>query len=340
MPEENQSKVQSPTSQYKSCSPAMNLARAELLGLRVTNMRSMRLRLAISGLLAFGSGLFCWFLLNHFHQGAADFGWSIHEARNLLAGRNPYDNIGPGAIPYPMTAVVFALPLVSLPPTIAAGLFFGISTGLLAFGLTRHGYVRLLIFFAYPYWAAMITAQWTPLLMAAAFFPLALPVTLAKPQIGLPIALTHLTRKGVIGSVILVVLTFLIMPSWPIHWLPRLAGYQHFFPILVLPGPLLLLALFSYRQRDAQFLVLSSMMPQRWFYDAFPLWLIPKSRRELVYTVGLSWIVGILRWYHGPRNPQQVGRWTVLFMYLPMLIVLLLRWRKAKIVPHEIPPTS
>ena len=285
------------------------------------------MRVAISGLLAVAGGLFCWFLLNHFHQAAGDFGWSIHEARNLLAGRNPYDNIGPGAIPYPMTAALFALPLVSLPQSIAAGLFFGISTGLLAFGITRDGYLRLLVFLAYPYWAAMITGQWTPLLMAAAFFPLALPVTLAKPQIGLPIALTHLTRKGVAACIVLLLLTFVAMPTWPAHWLSHLGGYQHFFPVLVLPGPLLLLALFSYRERDAQFLLLSSVMPQRWFYDAFTLWLIPKARRELVYTVGLSWIVAVFRWYHGPRNIQQVGRWTVLFIYLPMLIVVLLRKR-------------
>jgi hypothetical protein len=296
----------------------------------------MRPRLIISALLAFASGSFCWFLLNHFHQGAADFNWSVDAARDLLAGRDPYSHTGPGAIPYPMTAVLFAMPFTWLRSTIAGGVFFGISTGLLAFGLTRDGYLRLLVFLAYPYWAAIITAQWTPLLMAAAFFPLALPVVLAKPQIGLPIALTHLTRKGVIACLVLILLTFLAMPSWPTHWLPRLSGYQHFFPILVLPGPLLLLALFSYRERDAQFLLLSSVMPQRWFYDAFTLWLIPRSRRELVYTVGLSWILGILRWYQGPRNMGQVGRWTVLFIYLPMLIVLLLRKQSARAIRSEL----
>jgi hypothetical protein len=286
----------------------------------------MRSRLLISALLALTSGFFCWFLLDHFHQRAADLQWSLDAGRDLLARRNPYSYTGPGAIPYPMTAILLALPFTPLGSTVAAGMFFGLSTGLLAFGITRDGYLRLLIFLAYPYWAAMITAQWTPLLMAAAFFPLALPVTLAKPQIGLPIALTHLTRKGIIGCVVLVTLTFLIMPSWPAHWVPQLKGYQHYFPILVFPGPLLLSALFAYRERDAQFLLLSSIMPQRWFYDAFTLWLIPKSRRELVYTVGFSWVIGVLRWYQGPRNMQQVGRWTVLLVYFPMLVIVL--WRR------------
>jgi hypothetical protein len=334
MPGENQSKTATPNKPIQIALLLLSppAVPAALNNPRVTNMRPMRPRLIISALLALASGSFCWFLLNHFHQGAADFNWSLDAARDLLAGQDPYSHIGRGAIPYPMTAVLLASPVAWLRSAIAGGAFFGISTGLLAFGLTRDGYVRLLVFFAYPYWAAIITAQWTPLLMCAAFFPLALPVALAKPQIGLPIALTHMTRKGVIACLVLILLTFLAMPSWPAHWLPRLAGYQHFFPILVLPGPLLLFGLFSYRERDAQFLLLSSVMPQRWFYDAFTLWLIPKSRRELVYTVGLSWIVGILRWYQGPRNMEQVGRWTVLFIYLPMLIVLLMRKRGSRAI--------
>jgi hypothetical protein len=290
----------------------------------------MRLRISISVLLACASGLLCWFLLEHFHQGAADFNWSIDAARDLLARRDPYSHTGPGAIPYPLTAVLLALPFAWLPSAIAGGAFFGLSTGLLAFGLTRQGYLRLLIFLAYPYWAAMITAQWSPLIMAAAFFPFALPFTIAKPQIGLPLALTRLTRTGVTACLLLIVLTFVVMPAWPAHWLPQLKGYQHYFPLLVLPGPLLLLSLLAYAERDAQFLFLSSLFPQRWFYDAFTLWLIPKSRRELVYTIGISWIVGILRWYHGPRTIQAVGRWTVMLIYMPMLAVVLLRKRQSR----------
>ena len=66
-------------------------------------------------------------------------------------------------------------------------------------------------------------------------------------------------------------------------------------------------------------------MPQRWFFDAFILWLIPKSRREILFTAALSWGAGIWRWYHIPHSFAEVGRLTVLFMYLPMLAVILLR---------------
>ena len=66
-------------------------------------------------------------------------------------------------------------------------------------------------------------------------------------------------------------------------------------------------------------------MPQRWFFDSFILWLIPKSRREILGTVLMSWGAGIWRWYHYPHTFTQVGRWSVLFCYLPMLAVVLAR---------------
>ena len=66
-------------------------------------------------------------------------------------------------------------------------------------------------------------------------------------------------------------------------------------------------------------------MPQRWFFDSFILWLIPQSRREIVWTVFFSWGAGIGRWYHTPHSFTEVGRWTVILLYLPMLAVVLLR---------------
>jgi len=71
--------------------------------------------------------------------------------------------------------------------------------------------------------------------------------------------------------------------------------------------------------------LLAAIMPQRWFFDAFILWLIPKTRREILATVFFSYGAGIWRWYHAPHSFTEVGRWTVLFIYLPMLGVVL--WR-------------
>jgi hypothetical protein len=282
----------------------------------------MKLRIAVSAAIGLASGIFCWFLMKHVHQDAADFRWALHLAQRLLARQNPYDT---PLEQYPLTAALFALPLVRLQPEIAAGLFYGLSSALLALGLTRHSYRSLMIFLAYPYWAGMLTVQWAPIIAASAFFPSLLPATMAKPQVGLPVFFTHTSRRGVVACFLVGALSVAVMPRWPLLWIAQLKNYEHFVPLLVLPGPLLLLALLRYRNRDAILLLLAACMPQRWFFDSFILWLIPKSRREILATVVFSWGVGIWRWYHFPHNFNEVGRWAVVFLYLPMLVVVLSR---------------
>ena len=274
------------------------------------------------------SALLCWILLLRLKLGGADFNWHYFAARDLLSGVDPYSHTPKGTIPYPLPAVIPALPLVWFSPEVAGAVFFGIGSGLLALGLMRQDPVRLLIFFAYPYWSALITAQWTPLLMCAGVFPLALAFCVAKPHIGAPLALTHLSGRGVMLALGVLMASLVVLPRWPLEWVRQVGGYQHFVPLLVLPGPLLALALCRYRDRDSWLLFLASVMPQKWFYDSFLLWLIPKSRRSIVATVGCSWVMGIWRWYHMPYSMHQVGRWIVLGSYLPMLIVVLGRGRR------------
>jgi hypothetical protein len=285
-------------------------------------MPVIRWRIAISALVGAATGAFCFFLVRTLHQGAGDFGWAIHLAQRLLARQNPYDT---PAEQYPLTAALFALPFVRMRPETAAAIFYGLSSALLAFGLTRRGYHRLLVFLAYPYWVGLLTVQWSTVITASAFFPLLMPVAMAKPQVGLPVFLTHFNRKSFWACIVVGLLSLMAMPRWPQLWMGQMGYYQHFFAILIIPGPLVLLALLRYRDRDAWLLVLTSVMPQRWFFDAFVLWLIPKSRRELLATIVFSWCSGIWRWYHSPTSFVQVGRWIVLSIYLPMLAIILLR---------------
>jgi len=294
----------------------------------------MRLRIAVSAAIGVASGAFCWFLMRHLHQDAGDFRWALHLAQRLLARQNPYDT---PLEQYPLTAAIFALPFVRLQPELAAGLFWGISSSLLSFGLTRDGYTRLLVFLAYPYWVGLLFVQWSPLIAAGALLPLLLPATLVKPQVGLPILLTRMSRRGLWACAIVALASFALMPNWPLAWLRQTHNYQHFIPLLVLPGPLLLAALIRYRNRDAIFLLLSALMPQRWFFDSFILWLIPQSRREILWTALLSWGAGIWRWYHIPHSFTEVGRWAVICIYLPMLAVILLR--KPPAAPDVTPKT-
>ena len=284
----------------------------------------MRWRVFISLFIGAATGGACWFFQRHFHQNAADFNWALWAARDVLSHRNPYDRV---LQLYPLPTAFFGLPFVRLRMDVAAGAFYGISSFLMALGLSRHGYHRLLVFFAYPYWVALVAAQWSPLILASAFFPLLLPVTLVKPQLGLPIALAFPSKRGYLACVVVLLVSFAVLPQWPSLWLANLHDYVRFIPLFVLPGPLLALALFRYRDRDARLLFLMALMPQRWFYDALALWLIPKSRREITATVGCSWILGIWRWYHYPRDHVQVGHWMVVWFYLPMLAIVLFRPR-------------
>jgi hypothetical protein len=284
-------------------------------------------RISISVAIGMVTGVFCWFLLKHLHQGAGDFRWAIHLAERVVTHQNPYDT---PLEQYPLPAAFVALPFLHITPQVAAGLFYGISSFLLAFGLTRQGYCRLLVFFSYPYWAGLLVAQWSAVITASAFFPLLLPATMMKPQVGLPVFLTRLSRRGVLACVFVGALSIVVLPSWPRLWLGQTQYYEHFFPLLVFPGPVILLALARYRDRDAWLLLLSSIMPQRWFFDSFILWLIPKSRRQIVLTAGLSWCAGLWRWYHFPHSFAEVGRWIVIFNYLPMLAVVLCRKENAE----------
>src|ERR1022692_1434858 len=214
----------------------------------------MRKRITVAAAVGLASGTFCWLLLNHFHQDAADFRWALHLAERLVARQNPYDT---PFEQYPLPAALFALPFMRLQAETAAGLFYGISSAALAFGITRHSYRGLLIFLAYPYWAGLLAVQWSPVIAASAFFPLLLPVTMAKPQIGLPVLLTRLSRRGLLACAVVIAASLAVMPTWPLLWLKQAGNYQHFFPLLVIPGPLLLFALWRYRDRDAVLLVLS-----------------------------------------------------------------------------------
>jgi len=289
------------------------------------NISSPSRNFAVAAASAVVSGALCWVFLHHFHLDGADFGWSYRAAHALLSGQNPYLNTPPGAVPYPLPAALVALPLTPFPANIAAAIFFGLSSGLLALGLIRESPQRLYIFFAFPYWAALIEAQWAPLIMCAAFFPLAMAFCIAKPHTGAPIALTRLSRTGLIAAAVLLLGSFILRPHWPFEWLPQIHEYRHFIPFLVLPGPLLALALWRWRDRDAWLLFLACLLPERWFYDTFVLWLIPKTRRSIMATVATSWMAGIWRWYHPPQSMHQVGLWCVLGSYIPMLAIVLFR---------------
>jgi hypothetical protein len=193
----------------------------------------------------------------------------------------------------------------------------------------RNGPHHLLIFLSYPFWSAVVTVQWSPLLMAAASLPWLFPVVIAKPNIGLPVALRSATFAGVISAAALTIITIILVPGWPVTWWHGMAGYQSFLPVASGVGCLLLLALARYKDKDSRFLLLMGVIPQRWFYDALLLWIIPSTTNELLATSVISWGA----WLFTPktRTIRQVALLSVIFNYLPMLVVVLTRpWRHTR----------
>jgi hypothetical protein len=150
---------------------------------RVTGYASMRViampvyrRVLIALAIGLISGAFTFANLHLSQQEAGDFSWALRGAHRLLEGQNPYHD--PSLSPanpypyhdklyYPLPALLVALPFAVLPGEVAAGVFFGLSSGLLAWGILRTGAYRLTVFLSAPFWLAALIAQWSPLLAAA-----------------------------------------------------------------------------------------------------------------------------------------------------------------------------
>jgi len=180
-----------------------------------------RARLGIALLIGSLSGLFCGFALSRIGNGAGDFNWQLRAARDLLAGSDPYGSVpGEYNIPYPPPTAMLAIPLAWLPNFIAGGIFFGISSGLLAWLILRKGEPwQLLLFLSWPFYA-LLYAQWAPLVLCLYFAPAFLPMLLMKPQIALPLALTQRPSPLGIGLTLAIgIASLVIYPSWGIVWL-------------------------------------------------------------------------------------------------------------------------
>lgn len=278
-------------------------------------------------MIGIASGLFCWLggrsrpEITGWANRAGDFGWAILSARDLWNGRDPYERpFGREVVPYPIPAALLAFPVAWLPHDVAGALFFGLSSALLAAGLLKIGNSALWVFLSYPYFAAMQNTQWSPLVMAAAFHPFLLPVTMAKPNIGLPVGLTRWSKTGVLAALMVLLCSLLVYPLWPLRWLSQVGGYQSFVPLLTFPGFLLLATLGRWRSESGRLLLLASVVPQRWFYDSLVLWLVPKTGLQYLMTAIFSWM-SFAGWMLFPRTIENVGLSVVLFAYLPMLIV-------------------
>lgn len=271
------------------------------------------------------STLLCYIARTRVSPGPGDFRYALRFARDLLNGSDPYAYpVSALSVPYPLPAALFGFPVFWLSDAIAASIFFGFSSAVLALGLLRDGPTwRLLLFTSPLYIHSLLFAQWSPLITAMAFFSDLLILVSVKPHAAMALALSGYvkwTRRAVYLVLVVGIVSLILMPSWPFRWLSQIGPFEGKIPLLLWKagGPLLLLSLLRWQENDARLLFFMSLAPQRMFYDQLPLFIIPKTCKQMIFMLELSWLGALVFLFTGAWAWAQT-----VFIYLPMLGLVL-----------------
>jgi hypothetical protein len=311
------------------------------------------IRLVASVLVAVAAAIFAYHQLVGRGWLASDFEFDLRAARRLMEGLDVYNDPSVGGafpypfdaqFPYPIFAALIAIPFVPLSSYVAGALFVGFISGLLAFAVSRDGWWRLAVFISPCYFVAASVANWSPLLVASAFIPTLYPFAIAKPTLAFPIIANFPNMRAYLLCAGLILLSLLLVPTWPIGWLSSLQSQQahkYWVPILVGPTALVLVGAVWWRFRPARLLVMFAFVPQHpFFYDQLVLWLLPQSLRQSLALSAAGW-AAYLGWalvdpQFDPllaKTPHGPGlEWTAPLFYLPALI--LVAWQKLIWIPR------
>jgi len=261
-----------------------------------------------------------------------DFDPIRYAAKLVLRGENPYPIIGPGReVPwqfpllYPMPAVVLAIPFTAVSIVVARAVFVALSSGLLAFAVTRRAWWPLVVFFSASWVESAGVAQWSPWMLASWYIAALGFVVAAKPNIGLAVlAGGRGWKSAVIGSVLLLAISFILLPRWPLDWLHEIRSQPHIRPLVFhwLGIPLLIAGL-RWRDPRARLLLALALVPQNpALYEAVLLFAIPTTALHATLLALLSWGVD---WVAGPMGRTNA---ILLCCYLPALAMLMVPNRR------------
>ena len=268
-------------------------------------------------------------------QGAGDFLAFWYAARAWLAGLNPYA-VTPSDPPYfihdrffyPMPTVLAVTPFAAMPLAAGAATFFGLSSALLGYALSRDRWNRLPMFLSFPYIMAASLGQWSPLVIATALLPGLGFLNVLKPNLGLALTFARPTRAALIGGPALLIASLALLPTWPTDWLSNLRAMPgHPPPLLTLWGCWLVVAALRWRTEDGRLVLGMAAVPQLpMFYDQLPLLLLHRNRKQALAAVFLSHVGGLL-WIANQQPGQHPSMsavpWVAGFVFLPALIAAL-----------------
>jgi len=280
-------------------------------------------------------------LLRRSPEWVSDFDQLWVAARTWRAGQDPYAAVAaqfPYPLFYPFTAVVFVLPFSLMPLAVARSLFVGLGAGLLAYAVSGRAWWMLWLFLGNNVRNALLTAQWSTWLTAAALLPWLGFVLAAKPSLGLAIFGSRPSRLGTGLAAALMVLSLVLWFGWPFPWwtVIHTSAESYRAPITRPFGWILLLALLRWRQPGGRLLAFIACVPQTSaLYETVELYLVCRTRAEVATLALLSYAVQLLEPELGnlPLADRITQQWPWLFglMYIPALIIVLgpLRQRNA-----------
>jgi hypothetical protein len=264
----------------------------------------------------------------------SDFDLLYNAAAHLVAGENPYP-LGTQSFPYPLPAVLLAVPFTAIPLEIARPAFDVLVGWTFVYGLWRYcGPYALLALVSGAYLFAMANGQTTPLMVAASLIP-ALGFLLAvKPNTSAALWIARPSWMAVFGVSLFLVLSLVVLPSWPRDWWMALPlDSTELMPPVMRPfGFILLLAALRWRLSEGRLLFAIALMPQSTLpYELVSLGLIPANLVEMGIYVAGSWIavaVAASRMQLGHSMAEWTATgWpvTLCAVYLPMLYLVLRR---------------
>jgi hypothetical protein len=308
------------------------------------NSPSRRSRLLFALLTGIISSLAVWSKLLYRPSEPVDFDLIWMGSRILWSDADPYQLIGPaGAVHwnfqllYPAPALIAALPLALLPIHAAAIAFVFIGSALLAFGSTRDGWHRLPLFVSAAFVDTTLGAQWSSLMVAGVFLPIACVFACAKPQVGLGAVIASASRQNFLiaatGTLVLSTIAFIMLPEWFGEWLSIARKIDHMKPALFQPGGFLILfALLRWKRPETWGLLTIALLPQTLMWYSFLILLaFPRTYREACVLSLLSSSGYLIYHLALDRLPPTEATMTILWLiviattYMPCVAMIVRR---------------